>query len=45
MKAFHFCALLICTVACRGGGANGATGQGIQGRGHAKSEIIKIRML
>ena len=30
-------------VACRGGGgANEVTAQGIQGRGHQKSEITKI---
>jgi len=29
----------------RGGGANGATVPAIQGRGHPKSEITKIKML
>ena len=29
----------------RAGGANGATAQVIQGRGHRKSEITKIKML
>jgi len=39
-----FALLWVQSVVCRGG-ANGATAQGIQGRGHPRSEITKNKML